>query len=256
MIAGYSLLRLLRVCVLFGAGLLLCWVSTAKAADDEAHSEYRRFDAIAGAPLDSVRFFRVYHWQPIDDRTLILWLGREEPYLIDLREQCHGLKSQLFLRLGDFQRPGRNLLRARWSQVIIDAHRSCRIAQIRPLDFERVAEINARQISKPDPKVKRQKPPEGAAEDDRQWANLVSIKMVQPQYPANSAARSREGVSHVAAQVDNNGAVLSTELLTSCGHAELDREALRVVKLWRFEPYQSDDGQRVWVHVPIHFSLR
>jgi len=246
--------RCLRFFVLWGAGLgLLCAAGTGRAAQLVAQSESQRFAAIAGEALDSVRFFRVYHWQPIDDRTLILWLGREEPYLIDLRENCSGLKSQLFLRLGDFQRPGRNVLRARWSQVIMDANRSCRIGQIRALDFARVAQINARKISQSDPPTKREKPPAGAADDGRIWANLVSIKMVQPDYP--TAARAHRGVSQVAAQVDSSGAVLTTELLISSGHAELDQEALRVVKQWQFEPYASDAELLVWVHVPIDFSL-
>jgi len=92
-------------------------------------------DLAAGA-VSEVSFYRVHYWTPLDERTLVLWLGREEPYLIHLREACTGYARDRVLRLGDFQRPGRNKLRTRWSVVFTREGRSCTISEIQPLDLE------------------------------------------------------------------------------------------------------------------------
>ena len=111
--------------------LVLCACTSAYASaassDPATDATYARFAAIAGEPQDSVRFFRIYYWQPLSERALVLWLGLEEPYLIDLRERCYDLKRELFLRIADYQRPGRNVLRARWSSIFTRDGQDCRI---------------------------------------------------------------------------------------------------------------------------------
>ena len=251
--------------------LLLClatWLSPAFAddeANDEARSEqYQRFEAIAGQSQESVRFFRVYYWQPIDEHSLVLWLGREEPYLINLRERCYNLMKQLTLRIADYQRPGRNSLRSTWSQIITDDGRSCRIDSIRALDFDRIKEIDPRFIPRSPASAKRRPLSDIAIssngdlppDDGRRWLNLVSIKMPQPNYPRSAYRRGRSGIAHVAAEVAPDGSVISTELLISSGTEALDKAAVRAVKQWRFETYRSEEpGEHVWVQVPIVFAL-
>lgn len=98
---------------------------------------------IAGDSVSEVSFYRVHYWTPLDERTLVLWLGREEPYLIQLREVCTGYARDRVLRLGDFQRPGRNKLRVRWSVVFTREGRTCTIHEIRPLELEGMRKLTA-----------------------------------------------------------------------------------------------------------------
>lgn len=252
---------------LAGLWLLLaacCDVAAATTpAPAEVDATYQRFEALAGKSQESVRFFRMYYWQPISDRALVLWLGLEEPYLIDLRERCHGLRQELFLRIADFQRPGRNMLRARWSSIVTRHGHDCRIGNIRALDFSRIDEIEPRPITR-DPRLAggapNVTPGTGATlrqhdEDPRQWATLVSVSMVPPEQPSSGAGRFRHGITHIAAKIDPDGHVLATDVLISSGHRDLDSAALEAVLGWRFEPYRSDDPDlRVWVQVPVVFN--
>lgn len=96
----------------------------------------KQIEALAGTSVSAVSFYRVYYWTPLDERSLVLWLGREEPYLIQLREACVGYARDRTLRLSEFQRPGRNKLRTRWSMVFTREGRSCALISIQPLDLE------------------------------------------------------------------------------------------------------------------------
>lgn len=237
-------------------GLLAWHALTAAAVHAEETTaperiQYQRLSEIAGDPLDSVRFFRVHYWQPVGERALVLWLGREEPYLIDLRERCFGLRQELFLRVGDYQRPGRNLLRTRWSQFVMREGRSCRVGNIRALDYARLGAI--------DPRVM---PPAGASDskdspatDRRNWVELEAIATSPPAYPTGQFGPAPQGTAHVAAEVDSEGRVVSTELLVSCGADRFDQAALAAVKSWRFAAPHNADSDRVWVDVPITFTM-
>lgn len=128
------------------ASLLLAALACAGALADERPREgdYAAIEAIAGEPLKEVRYFRLRWFRPLDDRALILWLGREEPYLVDLRHVCHGLDRELSIGLDDFSRPGRHVLRERWSKVVLRDGRDCRVRQIRALDYDALLELDAR----------------------------------------------------------------------------------------------------------------
>lgn len=102
-----------------------------------------RIAEIAGDPVSEVSFYRVHYWTPLDERSLVLWLGREEPYYIQLREVCTGYARDRVLRLGDFQRPGRNKLRTRWSVVFTREGRTCTVHEIRPLDLDGMRKLAA-----------------------------------------------------------------------------------------------------------------
>ncbi len=98
---------------------------------------------LAGDLVSEVSFYRVHYWTPLDERSLVLWLGREEPYFIQLREVCTGYARDRVLRLGDFQRPGRNKLRIRWSVVFTREGRTCTVHEIRPLDLDGMRKLAA-----------------------------------------------------------------------------------------------------------------
>ncbi len=118
---------------------LLLW--SAVGATATPPPELRaKLEAIAGAEVDKVRYFRLMFWQALDDRSLILWLGREEPYLVDLREHCHNLAHEISISLTNYVRPGRNTVRARWD-FVQTRDRRCRIGTIRPLDLEGMTEL-------------------------------------------------------------------------------------------------------------------
>lgn len=227
-------------------------IAAAARTDPETDPAYARFAAIAGEPQDSVRFFRIYHWQALGERSLVLWLGREEPYLIDMRERCRDLGKELFLRIADYQRPGRNVLRARWSSIFTRDGQDCRIGSIRALDFSRIDEVDPRVIGAP---ATGSGGTSNAPADQRLWAALISVHMEPPEYPKNAAGRNKHGVVLVAAEVLPDGHVRKTEITDSSGHVDLDHAALRAVDHWRFEPYRTEKpGGLVWVQVPVVFA--
>lgn len=123
---------------------LHCAAAVPEGVREQMKRDYAALETIAGEPLDSVRFFRVRFWQPISEHAIVLWLGREEPYLIDLRDRCYGIEKEGWLRLADYQRPGRNQLRARWSSILLRDGRDCRVGQIRALDYEALQALDAR----------------------------------------------------------------------------------------------------------------
>ena len=123
---------------------LACAAPTPEGVREQMQRDYAELETIASEPLDAVRFFRVRYWQPLSEHALVLWLGREEPYLIDLRDRCFGIERELWLRLADFERPGRNQLRARWSRILLRDGRDCRIGRIRALDYDALLKLDAR----------------------------------------------------------------------------------------------------------------
>lgn len=146
----HSCARLSRVLVC----VCLCLVATTAAAVRHpippasaptlAPKEIRAAIAeFAGDPVSEVSFYRVHYWTPLDERTLVIWLGREEPYYIQLREACTGYARDRVLRLGDFQRPGRNKLRIRWSVVFTREGRTCTMQEIRPLNLDGMRKLAA-----------------------------------------------------------------------------------------------------------------
>jgi len=78
-----------------------------------------------------------------------------------------------------------------------------------------------------------------------------------PLYPANERALSHEGTVVVAVCIDTHGLVIAAELASPSPHPGLNREALRAVRSWRFEPAQRGgvavEGR---IEVPVVFCLR
>ncbi len=78
----------------------------------------------------------------------------------------------------------------------------------------------------------------------------------KPNYPQAAKRRGMEGVVEVLVRVDEKGMAVAVELKHSSGFSVLDREALKAVAQWRFEPARRGDvavtGEVV---VPIRFRL-
>src|SRR5690606_5318532 len=78
-----------------------------------------------------------------------------------------------------------------------------------------------------------------------------------PAYPESARRARQEGRVALMVQIDRSGQVIRVTVHASSGVPELDREAVRTVTLWRFEP-ALDAGKPVTseIIVPVKFSLR
>ena len=78
----------------------------------------------------------------------------------------------------------------------------------------------------------------------------------KPAYPVEARSQHLEGLVLLLVSVDATGCVTSTRLLSSCGHALLDRAALTAVTSWRFEPARQDGvAVAAQVEVPVRFRF-
>lgn len=78
----------------------------------------------------------------------------------------------------------------------------------------------------------------------------------KPNYPQAAKRRGMTGVVELLVRVDETGMAVAVELKHSSGFSVLDREALKAVAQWRFEPARRG-GVAVAgeVVVPIRFRL-
>ena len=93
---------------------------------------------LADKPVPSVRFMRLRDWEAIDDRTVVLWVGRQEPYLIKLKHSCEGLTFNYTIGVTSTS----HRLTAMQDRVIT-ADGQCLILSIQPLDY---AALHAAQV--------------------------------------------------------------------------------------------------------------
>ena len=80
--------------------------------------------------------------------------------------------------------------------------------------------------------------------------------MNKPVYPREEARRGVEGTTVLIVSIDANGNVLDVEVEKTSGNRNLDREAVKTARRWRFNP-EVRDGKKVAsrVRVPIEWSL-
>ena len=107
------------------------------------------YQAHAGAPVTSIRYFNAMGWDRIDDQHVVLSMRPKESWLLKLSGPCLdwgtgspvlGLKSQ------------NSMLTAKFDKVIVEGSpMECRIEEIRPLDVKalRAAEQELREDAKP-----------------------------------------------------------------------------------------------------------
>ncbi len=81
------------------------------------------------------------------------------------------------------------------------------------------------------------------------------IKRVEPEYPDVARRAGLEGDVFVLLVVDENGNVISAQIVKSTNPIFNDA-ALKAVKQWKFKPgYQRDKPVKVRLMQPIHFRL-
>ena len=121
--------RLLRarlgVVAVAGGCVAGSWV--AAGAVGAPHIDYER---LADEPVASVRFIRLRDWEALDDRTIVLWVGRQEPYLVKLDGTCVGLTFNITIGVTS----SNHRLAAGFDRVLT-ADGNCRIVSIQPLDY-------------------------------------------------------------------------------------------------------------------------
>ena len=77
-----------------------------------------------------------------------------------------------------------------------------------------------------------------------------------PSYPRSAQRRNQQGEVMVEVLVDEQGSIVTLDVLTSSGYALLDRAALKAVSGWAFEPmYRNQVAIVSRVQVPVRFRL-
>ena len=87
--------------------------------------------------------------------------------------------------------------------------------------------------------------------------NPVLIKEVKPNYTGGAMRRKVQGVVEMQVVVLADGTVADDVKVTRSLDDELDQEAIKAVKQWKFRPGTKDDYPvAVQVHVEMSFTLR
>ncbi|MCJ7684226.1 MAG: energy transducer TonB [Desulfobacteraceae bacterium] len=124
--------------------------------------------------------------------------------------------------------------------------------------------VNPEEYQMPFPDI----PEDSGVERGTKIASIPPVKVVRearpaykdnprPQYPKLARRRGYEGTVVLEVLVDETGRVKDLRILTSSGHAALDKAALKSVNGWLFEPGMvGDEKVDMWVRVPVRFELR
>jgi protein TonB len=84
----------------------------------------------------------------------------------------------------------------------------------------------------------------------------IVVKEVKPQYTPGAMQARVQGSVFLTCVVEADGALGDVQVKKPL-HAELDQQAIKVVKQWRFKPGTKDDKPvRVQVEIEMTFTLR
>lgn len=128
------------------AGLFVA--GQALAGSGYAEREQQRLEQVkanAGAPVDSVRFYRTRNWEPLGDHSLLIWESSQRAYLLEVDTPCNELPWAKKIAIVTQT----HMLNARFDKVKV-GNQDCRIMQIQPVDVNglKAAEREARQARK------------------------------------------------------------------------------------------------------------
>jgi|JI81BgreenRNA_FD_contig_111_172639_length_760_multi_2_in_0_out_0_1 hypothetical protein len=105
------------------------------AATEREAASLARYEAAAGAPVASFRFFRIDGYTALGDHAVAVWTGARQAYLLTVAEPCPELRWSLSIGVTSSM-----------SRVYADFDRvqtrdgSCRIRSIRPIDVAALRE--------------------------------------------------------------------------------------------------------------------
>lgn len=110
-------------CAAAGLLIALC-VAPAGSAEPTFAAASGALMASDAAPMRAVRVFRVYGWRSLEPLRGVIWLGVDEPYLLNLRSDCRDADlrtlSAVTLR-GAHLVPGRDRLLFSARACVIDS---------------------------------------------------------------------------------------------------------------------------------------
>lgn len=90
-----------------------------------------------------------------------------------------------------------------------------------------------------------------------EFARPLYKKNTPPPYPAIARKRGYQGTVELSVFITAKGIVEKLEISRSSGHRILDRQALKTVKKWLFEPGKTNNVPTpMWVKVPVTFKLK
>lgn len=108
-----------------------------------------------------------------------------------------------------------------------------------------------------------QQPPAAPEKTDKpekkqiEFARPLYKKNIPPPYPAIARKRGYQGTVELSVFITAEGIVEKLEISQSSGHRILDRQALKYVKKWLFEPGSTNQVPTpMWVKVPVTFKLK
>jgi protein TonB len=98
--------------------------------------------------------------------------------------------------------------------------------------------------------------PPSSVPDIGSSVDASSRAMNPPVYPREEQRRGIQGTTVLIVSIDANGGVLDVEVERSSGNRNLDREAVKAARRWRFNP-EVRDGKKVSsrVRVPVEFKF-
>jgi len=109
------------------------------------------------------------------------------------------------------------------------------------------------QDTETDPKESSERASAPAVGGIQSAAKPSSIYAPEPRYPKTAIRRGYQGVVLLDILVNGDGHVEKVKIKKSCGHAVLDRSAVKGVKKWRFSATGSISP--VWLILPVRFEL-
>ncbi len=98
--------------------------------------------------------------------------------------------------------------------------------------------------------------PPSSVPDIGSSVDASSRAMNPPAYPREEQRRNIQGTTVLIVSIDASGGVLDVEVERSSGNRNLDREAVKAARRWRFNP-EVRDGKKIAsrVRVPVEFKL-
>ena len=124
----------IRLLMLMIAGFVLTACSSVPYAQRQA-ARLAEYTAVAGAPVSNFRFFTLYSWEPLGDKTLAVYTRPNEAWLLDLDGGCRDLAFTPAIGLTS----NLNQVSARFDKVLTGRKLfPCTITRIRPLDIKRM----------------------------------------------------------------------------------------------------------------------
>lgn len=126
-------MKVARIVALVACALIAACSGNPIQRDQE---RLARFEAAAGEPVDSFRFFNFHSWTPLGREHLAVWTRPNEAWLLAVRPTCQDLDFATRIALTS----SLSRVYARFDSVVVGPI-PCRISSIRPIDVAALREL-------------------------------------------------------------------------------------------------------------------